>query len=237
MKEKEININESVEVLDLKNILVTRQWLYDFLGKSYYMEPSLEALKEIDNNIFVELTKNEEGKEETGAKILAEFFENIDELKEEDIKKIKREYNKLFIGPGSLEAPPWESVYLSRERIIFDEHTLAVREFYRKWNVNNKKINKEPDDHIGYELEFMSILTSKSLKALEENNIEEFKETIKGQSEFLEKHTLLWIDKLVSNIVEASEEDYFKGLALFTLEYVNMDKELLDDIINNFKLL
>lgn len=141
----------------------------------------------------------------------------------------------MFVGPGHLQAPPWESVYLSEERIIFDEHTLAVREFYRDWGVNTKTINKEPDDHIGFQMEFMSILSSKAANAAGENNIGELEKTLKAQDEFLKTHTLTWIDKFSENVVLNSQTDFFKGLGLFLVEYVKMDEELLVDLIKNFQ--
>lgn len=238
INEGELILNEDIDILDLKNILSTRQWLYDFLGQSFYMELKLNELKKIcDINIFAELVDDEGNSEGWGVKILSDFFKGVLNLTEKDIHKLNLEYNRLFVGPGHVPVPPWESVYISKEKIIFDEHTLAVREFYKRWDVNTKRINKDPDDHIGFELEFMSILSSRSLRALEENNIEDLNNTILGQKEFLEKHLLLWIDEFADNLLRNTNEEFYIGLGLFTLEYLKMDGELLRDIISSFDTL
>lgn len=154
-------------------------------------------------------------------------------MTEENFKEIKGEYNRLFIGPGPLVAPPWESVYLSEERIIFDEHTLLVREFYKSWGISVNTENKEPDDHIGFQLEFMSVLSGKGIMAIEENNIKGLKEIIVAQKSFLENHTLKWSEEFFETIFKKTNEKFFKGLALFTSEYLKMDKELLEDLEKN----
>lgn len=216
--------------LDIRDILSTRLWFYDFLGKSFYMEPEVERLKEVASLKIFDQFANEE---DEISNLLVRFFNNISDLTDKDFKKLKEEYTRLFIGPGHLPAPPWESVYLSKERIIFDEHTLAVREFFKKWGVSTKGLNKEPDDHIGFELEFMSILIDKGIKALDENNIGKFKETMEAQKEFLEAHILLWVGEFSEILTKSTKNDYFKGLGLFLPEYLKMDYELLQDLILN----
>ncbi len=167
--------------------------------------------------------------------MLSKSFESIKDARDEDIKKLREDYNALFVGPGHLQAPPWESVYLSEERIIFDEHTLSVREFYKDWGVSTNRVNKEPDDHIGFQMEFMSILSDKGIDAIENNNLDKLEKVLTAQNEFLELHTLLWLDQFSKNVIDKSQTDFFKGLGLFLSEYIKMDKELLMDLISNLE--
>lgn len=162
--------------------------------------------------------------------LLSKSLANIKVMTEEEFKRIIEEYNFLFIGPGHLKAPPWESVYISKEKIIFDEHTLSVREFYKNWGVNTNIKNKEPDDHIGFQLEFMSILSGKAINSIEKNNMIKLEKIIKAQINFLDSHTLLWVDEFLDNVFKHSKQSFLEGLALFTYEYLKMDKELLVDI-------
>jgi len=227
---------EDIQKLEIKHIMATRQWFYDFLAKSFYTEPNIHRLKEaFQTKVFTELL-NEAGESNQGVYFLCQFLNNIEKISPLEIEELKLEYNRLFIGPNHLPAPPWESVYLSKEKIIFDEHTLAVREFYKRWNVTTKNKNKEPDDHIGFELEFMAILIGRSIKALNENNMKYFSSTIISQKEFLETHPLVWIDKFSSKLYNSTSHHFYKGLALFTPEYLRMDIELLKDIIYSFNI-
>lgn len=227
----DISLNE----FELKDILSTRQWFYDFLGKSYYMEPDRDRFLEISNFKIFSQFVDKENLQGEDSNALIDFFNNVPNMSDEDYKKLKEEYHRLFIGPGHLPAPPWESVYLSKEKIIFDEHTLAVRDFYKKWGVNTKEFKKEPDDHIGFELEFVSILIGKSIDALNENNIIKLKAAMSAQKEFFEKHILLWVEEFADKLFNNTEEKFYKGLALFTIEYINMDFQLLKDILINIE--
>lgn len=38
-------------------------------------------------------------------------------------------YQRLFIGPYALPAPPWGSVYLDHENVLFGDSTLDLREW------------------------------------------------------------------------------------------------------------
>lgn len=59
------------------------------------------------------------------------------------------EYQRLFIGPNALEAPPWGSVYLEEEGTLFGDTTLALRSFLEEQGVSLNTGMHEPDDHIG----------------------------------------------------------------------------------------
>ena len=50
------------------------------------------------------------------------------------------EYTRLFVGPGALPAPTWESPDLTKEPTLFQENTLAVRAAYRAHGVEPKRL-------------------------------------------------------------------------------------------------
>ncbi|HDR2471155.1 TPA: Tat proofreading chaperone DmsD [Enterobacter soli] len=57
-------------------------------------------------------------------------------------------WQRLFIGPYALPAPPWGSVWLDRESVLFGESTLALRQWMRDNAVAFEKQQNEPEDHI-----------------------------------------------------------------------------------------
>lgn len=65
---------------------------------------------------------------------------------------------RLFGALGRPLAEPHESVWLSREHLLFEEQTLQVRACYRRYGLALVREGREPDDHIGFELLFMSRL-------------------------------------------------------------------------------
>lgn len=62
-------------------------------------------------------------------------------------------FNRLFVGPMALEAPPYASIYLSSEPRLMDDTTLKVRRIYEMAGLISPLQGQLPDDHIGVELD------------------------------------------------------------------------------------
>lgn len=143
--------------IQLQPLLLARKKYYQLIHL-LFLEPSgSEILVEIRNH--GNLQELEEIHE--GGKILQNVFE---QLTEEQIKREYEEFQRLFVGPGPLVAPPWESFYRSREHLLFEEWTYQVREQYHQFGLQFKNENNEPDDHLLLELEFMLSLIDLSLQ-------------------------------------------------------------------------
>lgn len=58
-------------------------------------------------------------------------------------------WQRLFIGPDALPAPPWGSVWLDRESVLFGDSTLALRQWMREQAIAFESAQNEPEDHFG----------------------------------------------------------------------------------------
>lgn len=58
-------------------------------------------------------------------------------------------WQRLFIGPWALPAPPWGSVWLDKENVLFGDSTLALREWMRANGIGHATQGQEPEDHFG----------------------------------------------------------------------------------------
>lgn len=154
--------------------------------------------------------------------------ECIQELHSDDdsekIKQLKEEYNRLFVGPNALPAPLWESVYLSREHLLFDEVTLEVRKCYRQYGLSFIRESSEPDDHIVLELEFLSYLIQKTLDS---KDVAAKKELLDDQYSFLFNHLLKWCPLFCEALSNSTSFKLYQGAALLLIEYLNLEKELI----------
>ena len=65
------------------------------------------------------------------------------------MEKLNDDYQALFIGPNALPAPPWGSVYLDKEAVIFGSSLLELRNFMRQHGISLQLAQKEPEDHFG----------------------------------------------------------------------------------------
>lgn len=141
----------------------------------------------------------------------------------EAIQNTKDEFNRLFIGPASLPAPLWESVYLGQEHLLFEEPTLRVRKCYQEYGLHFIRENNEPEDHIVIELEFLSYLTQEIFESEDEAYT---KKLIEDQAHFLNDHLLKWAPKFCDKLLDATISPLYQSVALLLKEYLELEKEV-----------
>lgn len=145
--------------------------------------------------------------------------------KDEDLKSLKLDYSKLFVGPFRLLAPPYGSIYLEGKRRIMGNSTLDVKNLYREEGL--KLQLKEAPDHITVELEFMHYLIFKEIEALNDNNRENADNYIEKQRSFLETHLGAWVPEFTEDVKTNAQTGFYKNLARLTKSFVEEDKESL----------
>jgi TorA maturation chaperone TorD len=126
------------------------------------------------------------------------------------------DHRNLFEGPDHVLACPYESVYLSDEHLTFEEQTLKVRAFYHRFGVQAPAVGKEPDDHIGLELSFISHLCVLALDAIQLSEVNAETAIIASIGDFLDQHLLLWVDGCLDSVVEHATTDFYRGLGHLT---------------------
>jgi len=139
-----------------------------------------------------------------------------DGISEDDLKDVKVDYTRLFTGMRNLPVVPWESVYFSEERMVFQESTLNVRSWYRRYGLESVDLYKEPDDHIGLEISFVGHLAGLALSALKQGNADEFERILNGQRDFLSQHLILWGPLWCSQMGKYAQTPFYRGIAYLT---------------------
>lgn len=127
--------------------------------------------------------------------------------------ELEADYNRLFVGPGKLLAAPWESVYFSDERQLFQAQTLDVRAWYRRFGLEGANAGHEPDDHIGLELAFLAHLAGLTLPALREPGGASPQALLDAQRGFLKAHLLCWAPAWCQQVEAHARSDFFRGQA------------------------
>ncbi|MGI6450518.1 MAG: TorD/DmsD family molecular chaperone [Desulfitobacteriia bacterium] len=205
--------------------------IYEFLGFIFYNKLDSQHIKEraLISRVLRLLTGQEAMKIVPGISELKKALIKLNDS-EKYCLSLRKDYQALFEGPGQLLAPPWESVYLSEEKLMFEVQTFEVRQFYRKHGLEIGNFGKEPDDHIGLELQFMGVLAAKSLSFWQEQRIAEFKLLIADQQVFLQTHLLKWVDQFAQKVQRGSTTAFYKGLALFLPWYLENDFNLISSL-------
>ncbi|OOF43334.1 DMSO reductase maturation protein DsmD [Rodentibacter trehalosifermentans] len=114
---------------------------------------------------------------------------------------ISEQYQRLFIGPNELPAPPWGSVYLDPESVIFGNSQLALRDFLRHHQIAFQAQQDEPEDHIGLMLMLAAYLAENRPHLI---------------AEFLREHLLIWALHFFKQLAKVENAPFYQGIALLT---------------------
>lgn len=131
--------------------------------------------------------------------VVEAFLDVYPEFGPADVEALQQDYLRLFVGLGTPLAPPWESAWASDARLLFQRETLDVRYWYRSVGLEVANLHAEPDDHIGFELEFIGRLLDRGDAA--------------AAKRFAGEHPRAWASRWCDAVQEHAETDFYRGLA------------------------
>ncbi len=127
-------------------------------------------------------------------------------------------FNRLFVGPKALEAPPYASYYLESEPQLMGESTLQVRRMYEMAGLVSPLQGHLPDDHLGVELDAaVNILGMVDRLIAEEPRI--------LWRYFLQEHLEVWLPQFLNQARSADTGHPVVDLALDKLEAWFLDRK------------
>lgn len=219
---------ESITIL-----LVNRCYLYKLLQRIFGDEPDIALMEVITNTHTKEalqlIAMTEHRRFERYLSLFEDMKVQIRQNQGETLEKLMTEYTYLLIGPNKLPAPPWESVYLTKERTLFQESTLKVRRCYLAHNFLPAKYPHEADDHLALELDFMGNLADLTEKGFSAGKINEVKNLLQKQARFLRNHLLVWIDTFAEQIQQSKTHYFYPQMGSLVAEILKFDIELLEE--------
>ena len=98
---------------------------------------------------------------------------------------MKWEYRRLFVGPQSLSAPPWGSVYTDRDCVVSGETDRAAFVEFELAGVELLNDERDPEDHIGLVLAMAAWLAGEKPELV---------------GEFLRLHVLPWSGHMLEQL-------------------------------------
>ena len=189
---------------------------YHFLGRCFYEPPRAEWLAALAGDRLFEAWPFPSRDDATaaGLALLNAFCAGWDPAR---LGALEWDFNRLFVGPGEMLAPPWESVHRSKTKLTFQEPTLQVRELYRRFGVAAPAIHREPDDHLGLELAFVATLSDHAAGAAARGDAAHLARCFQAQRDFLRDHLLAWAPACLALVEKHAETDYYRGGARLAL--------------------
>jgi TorA maturation chaperone TorD len=125
-------------------------------------------------------------------------------------RMLQEDYNKLFSDSELALARPVESTYLKNEFLLNGKLPFKVSDFYNSYGWKSSSRIKVPDDHLGTELLFLTLLVDKHIALDDEACRKEMKNEIRR---FIGQHILSWIPEWNEQIQKYAETLCYKGIA------------------------
>ncbi len=143
-----------------------------------------------------------------------------------DLEELEVEYCRLFVGPGLVEVPPYESVYRNPELnmqkgLVMNNIVFEIEKKYKKAGL---KINQEftdMPDHIAVETLFIAYL-----EAMDQTHPEG--DFMQQKKQFLQNHLGSWGLLFANEVIKKGYHPWYIYIAEILAETLRADIDLIN---------
>lgn len=216
---------------ELREYFAASEQTYRFLSQMLLKELSEEAIDELAKQQWPCDTGNEAL--DRGYAQVRRFFH----FASSDVRgQLAVEYARVFLAAGvfsqdkKLTAVPYESVFTSELHIMMQEsRDDVVRRYAADGFVVNPDLH-EPEDHLSFELEYLSHMSSRALAALDANDDAALATNVERQIAFIDAHLLNWIGELHDVAAEYAKTTFYTGMLLVAQGALEQSRAYLSDV-------
>lgn len=127
----------------------------------------------------------------------------------------------LFTGVSAPLAQPYESPYVTDDGLVFDDSvTLRVRDLYSQFGLSVPDQGRYPDDHIGYEIAFVST----GCYEIGTGNAD----AVAPTKEMLNEHLLAFAPAVLDAVREHAQTAVYQALPDLTEGFLTSAQSFLD---------
>lgn len=203
---------------------IARAVLYRFLSRCF-SHPDQEFLELLDGGRLEEVLRSWRHLGLGTSEIVSRAVGWLAECpsREAALLELEKEYTRLFItAHPKVVAPPYSSVYLDAEGLVWGAGTAQAAKLYEAAGLGIAQGFHDIPDHIAAELEFVSYLIVERQKG-ESNNTGPAQDLASIEKKFLEEHLFRWIPSFLSRVIEHSRVAFYRDIALLAREFLERD--------------
>ncbi len=212
----------------MEKLAEMRSRTYWFLSTLYLKKPDTEMIEDI------KLTLSElDNWEDDLTELIVLLRESLDGDAHELSQRLAAEFTRLFrgISKGYGPPPPYESVYRGEGRVM-GETTLSVLKFYNEAGMGIIDENEGPQDYIGIELKFMSLLCYREMESWRNRRMKDGERYLELEKRFLNEHLLQWVPDFCRRVEAESREEFFATVAMLTEKLLRIDAENIEVLLD-----
>lgn len=194
-----------------------RKALYSLISRIFIIEMDEDTLSKIE-------------KIENFKDMFPEYYKWDKRQKLSRYKLIHEVLNVDFTDIAIMHLIPYETFYTREDGMIESGGSNPVVQIYNDYGyrVDLDKARVVSPDHIGVELEFMSMLIDAQKRAEDDDDIKAVKRLKDEQKRFLEEHILAFAPLYLINVAEQARTPFYKDAAKLALEFLMEDYEYLN---------
>lgn len=146
----------------------------------------------------------------------------------DDLRSIFSEYHALFGTDPRDSLTPYETDYTTSDVFVKSNELADIAGFYRAFGLKPSKGDREREDHISVELEFMHQLISLEAHARRKRWKEKASVCLDAQKKFLTSHLGTW--KLIMQHQKETKPDltFYNSLGQFTEAFLASEAKFLE---------
>lgn len=133
------------------------------------------------------------------------------------------DYTRLFLGPMEILAKPYGSVWLTADKTLMGETSMAVLAMYEEGGFELDEEFRELPDHIAAELEFLYLLVFRENEARRLGDTGQQDAVAGLKRRFLQQHLGQWVQPFTAAMRDNAESPFYRNLAALTERVVGME--------------
>ncbi len=204
-----------------------REGFYRFLASLFLYEPTDEQIQTMART---PLPADAEGEIGRGYGLINEYLRHRDLGTRQEIAV---DYARTFLGAGHYEtitAPPYESVFTSEDHLLMQDARDGALAYYRAENLDLPADNTTPEDHVGFELQFMATMIERMAAAADAGDDARVRELVERQRGFFTEHLANWLPMFARAIDANCKTDFYHGVACLTRGLVAEERATVDEL-------
>ncbi len=224
---------------DVKEVVLTlmagRAYVFSLLHKMLGAEPTRALMDAVSSGESLQAVSLFESGDSDAAKKLKGVLSSCGDMDEEKLEQVKDEYTRLFIGPDKLIAAPWESVYTTKERALFQESTLAVRSWYQNYGYAPAQAPNYPDDHISLMMHFLALTTERAAACVRDDMLCGYRNMLEGQKLFEQNHLLNWVHQYADDMEKSRTKLLYPQFVRAMADFIAYDQQIVAELLEAAK--